>query len=298
MIVADAHCDTLTAFPDNIFDSDKAHWSKEKFESVGGKLQYFAIFTMPNITGDSALAFAMNAIGRFMRAKTPDIVHLEKADDYDSSKLNILLSIEGASPIVNDIANLYAFYKAGVRAMTLTWNHRNFLGDGIGEKFGLTSFGKEVVAEMEKIKMIVDVSHLNIAGFDDVARTLKGAFIASHSNVWDLCKHKRNLHKYQIEEIIRRKGFIGINLYSEFLGNKDLDLKKQMVKHIEYILAMGGEDVLGFGADFDGITECPFDNVTAYREIEVMLTEALGGDLRLVEKIMGQNLIDFTLRNL
>ncbi|HOM04234.1 MAG TPA: membrane dipeptidase [Candidatus Kapabacteria bacterium] len=294
MKISDAHCDTLTAFRNNIFFSENAHWNLLKFQSVGGSLQYFALFTEPELAGDTALSFAVNCLGR-LRKQLPDAVQLlTKSSDYDDSKVNILLSIEGAAPIINDINNLYAFYSLGVRAMTLTWNHRNFLADGIDEPFGLTSFGKEVILEMEKLKMIVDVSHLNVAGFDDVVSTISSPFIASHSNARSVFDHPRNLYDEQIQEIIRRNGFIGINLYSNFLGNEQDNLKNKMIEHIEHILKLGGENVLGFGADFDGITHCPFTGVESYPEIYNMLKIALSDD-DLVDKIMFRNLKDFTL---
>lgn len=297
MKIADAHCDTLTAFKNDIFYSENAHWNLNKFKSVGGELQYFALFTEPELAGDTALSFAVNCIGRFNKQKPDEVILLKDAPDYDENKVNILLSIEGAAPIINDINNLYAFHSLGVRAMTLTWNHRNFLADGIDEPYGLTVFGKEVIQEMVKLRMIVDVSHLNVAGFEDVAKTITAPFIASHSNARAVFEHPRNLYDEQIKEIINRKGFIGINLYSMFLGNENDNLKNKMIEHIEHILKLGGEDVVGFGADFDGITHCPFEGVQSFVEIYELLKIALSDEV-LIDKILYRNLKDFTLNYL
>jgi len=297
MKVADAHCDTLTAFKSDAFHSENAHWNLHKFQAVGGELQYFAIFTEPELAGDTALGYAFNCIGRFHKQKPEGVNIILKSSDYKEGNVNILLSLEGAAPIINDINNLYAFYAAGVRAMTLTWNHRNFLADGIDEPYGLTSFGKEVVQEMVHLGMIVDVSHLNTAGFDDVAKTITAPFIASHSNARSVFDHPRNLYDEQIKEIINRKGFIGINLYSSFLGKEDENLKNKMIEHIEHILKLGGEDVLGFGADFDGITHCPFSGVESYAEIYDMLKIAFDDEI-LIDKILFKNLRDFTINYL
>ncbi len=295
MIIADAHCDTLTAYKNDAFFSEEAHWDLPRFKSLGGVLQYFAIFTDVEYAGDSAVTFAFNSLGRFYNQKPDDVALLLSKADFDANKVNILLSLEGASPIVSDINNLYAFYAAGIRAMTLTWNHRNFLADGISEPYGLTKFGREVIAEMEKLKMIIDVSHLNTAGFDDVLKTVACPIIASHSNARAVCEHPRNLYDEQIAEIIKRKGFIGINLYSNFLGNSKDDLKGKIIEHIEHILKLGGEDALGFGADFDGIELCPFEGVEAYSEIYAMLRNTMQLDESLIDKIMHKNLVDFTL---
>jgi len=296
MKVADAHCDTLTKFPDNIYNSTDAHWNFEKFNGSGGILQYFAIFTPPELTGDSAFRFAGNAIGNFHRNQDNRINHIENKDDFDYTKLNIILSIEGAAPIINDINNLYTFYKLGVRAMGLTWNHRNFLGDGVDTDYGLTPFGIEVIQEMEKLNMIIDVSHLNVSGFDDVVSHTSKPFIASHSNSRRVFDHRRNLYDDQIREIIARNGFIGMNFYSEFIGEKDKNLKIELIRHIEHILMLGGENVLGMGADFDGIEESPFQDAASYPEIVDLLGLELQLNDELIEKIMYKNLVDCTLK--
>jgi membrane dipeptidase len=296
MKVADAHCDTLTKCPENIYNNENAHWNIDKFKKSNGILQYFAIFTPPDLAGDSALRFAANTIGNFLKNPNLGISHLENKDDFDENKINILLSLEGAAPIINDINNLYAFYKLGVRAMGLTWNHRNFVADGIDTDYGLTSFGIDVIREMEKLNMIIDVSHLNTAGFEDVVKNTSKPFIASHSNSRFIFDHKRNLYDEQIKEIIKRGGFIGMNFYSEFIGDKSKNLKLEMLNHIEHILSIGGEDILGMGADFDGIDESPFDDASCYPEIADMLKNELKLNDELIEKIMFRNLLNCTLK--
>lgn len=298
MKVADAHCDTLTKFAGNPFNTADAHWNLDKFSKVSGILQYFAIYTPPELAGDSALRFAFTSVGNFIGKKNDNIVHLKSKDDYDESKVNILLSLEGASPIINDINNLYAFYALGVRAMGLTWNHRNFVGDGIDTDYGLTPFGREVIKEMEKLKMIIDVSHLNTAGFDDVAKEVKCPFIASHSNAGAVYEHRRNLHDEQIKEIISRKGFMGMNFYSEFIEDAASINQKSILKHIEHVLNLGGGDILGLGADFDGIDSSPFKDAADYDIIKEMLAHDLKLGNQAIEKIMYKNLLDFTLNNL
>ena len=298
MKVADAHCDTLTKFPTNPFHTEEAHWNISKFRQVGGVLQYLAIFTMPNISGDAALSFAFNTLANFHRKKDPGTTLLKSGKDYKDDGINLLLSIEGASPVIDDLNNLHGFYKMGVRAMGLTWNHRNFAADGVDNDYGLTHFGVELVKEMESLNMIIDVSHLNENGFADVVKHTQKPFIASHSNAFAVLGHKRNLKDEQIEEIIKRGGFIGMNFYSHFIGNEGENLKLKLLKHIEHILKLGGGDVLGMGADFDGIDESPFDDVLAYKEIEIMLRNDLQLDKELIEKIMYRNLMDYTKKSI
>jgi len=300
MITADAHCDTLTKFEDNPFYSKEAAWNIKKFRKSGGILQYMAIFIGPPNHGDSAMRLAVNALGNFHRRKPNELNLLEKASDFNDKKINIVLTLEGASPVIDDISNLYAYYKLGVRLITLTWNHRNFLADGVGVKegYGLTDFGKRAVKEMERLKIIVDVSHLNEAGFQNLCTFAQRPFVASHSNAYDIHPHVRNLKKYQIEEIIKRNGFIGLNFYAAFL-DKSHDrniLIKKLLENAAYFLNLGGEDVLGIGADFDGMTESPFEDAAAYPEFAELLEKELGLKSEIVEKIMYKNLVDFTLK--
>ncbi len=302
MRIADAHCDTLTTYPDNPFMSVKAHWDAERFKAAGGTLQYFAIFTPEEYSGDSAFYFAGRHAGLFHgflgRHKSPRLSLLESAGNFDEDAINIVLALEGASPFVNRLENIHAFRKMGIRAVTLSWNHRNFLCDGVDNSAGLTAFGREAIAEMERLGMIIDVSHLNAAGFDDVAEAASKPFMASHSNARAVRPHRRNLADTQIKEIISRGGFIGINLYSDFLADEGEDSKKAICTHISHFLNLGGENVLGMGADFDGITSCPFADVSGYGEIAGMLKEDLLLDDVLIEKIMYGNLKEFTLRKL
>lgn len=298
MRIADAHCDTLTKFPSNPFHSENAHWNITKYKQTGGKFQIFAIFTPPELSGDAASSFVLKSIGDFHRYKDDNVNLIKSSSDYNEDKINIMFSIEGASPIQQELSNLYGFYEMGVRAMGLTWNHRNFLADGVDEEFGLTKFGKEVVKEMEKIGMIVDISHLNVNGFDDVVANTNKAFIASHSNVRSKCNHLRNLNDDQILEIKSRKGFIGLNLYSPFLSENTFVVKTDAIKHIEAFLKLGCDDVLGMGADFDGIDKSPFNDVLDYSFLHKLMKEEMTLSDELIDKILYSNLVNFIKTNI
>jgi membrane dipeptidase len=291
MKIADAHCDTLTTFPNNPFYEQTAHWNVPTFRKSGGILQYMAIYTPAEYAGSDAANYAIRAAGNLHKNLPADCNLLQSASDWDDDKLNIILTLEGASPIINSIENLYAFYQLGVRAITLTHNHRNFLADGVGSNYGLTEFGREIVEECEKLNIIIDVSHLSDKGFDDVASIAKKPFMASHSNCRKVCNMPRNLTDKQIKEIIERKGFIGLNLYTKFVSEREDNLTLQFCKHIEHFLKLGADDVLGLGADLDGIPEIPFID---YEGIYRVLANVLRLDDSVVNKIMYQNLIKFT----
>jgi membrane dipeptidase len=120
------------------------------------------------------------------------------------NKIAAILSLEGGEPICDDISILRMMYRIGVRGITLTWNQRNMIADGVGERrtnSGLTNFGVQVVEEMNRLGMFIDVSHLSDSGFNDVIATSKKPIIASHSNCRALVNNPRCLTDRQIEEI-------------------------------------------------------------------------------------------------
>jgi membrane dipeptidase len=265
---ADAHCDTITS----CLDSGQSLWENgghldvKRLKEGGCVLQFFALWADPKYEPYMAFPRCVAAVDRFYQELEVNRAYLhlistgeDVAKAARENKTGALLSIEGGSAIGGSLANLRMLHKLGVRAMTLTWNGRNELADGVGEgEFGggLSQFGRQVVAEMERLHMIVDVSHLNEKGFWQVAELCKGPFIASHSNAMRVCVHPRNLTDEQIGCIVRRKGFIGINFCPDFLRGPKADVE-DIARHVEYICSLGGKDVLGFGGDFDGVDQLP-----------------------------------------
>ena len=106
--------------------------------------------------------------------------------------------------------------------------------------------------ELEKNRIVIDVSHLNTLGFWDLCEIAERPFLATHSNCFEICPHKRKLDDLQIREIIRRKGLIGINFYPIFINGESDASFQEIRRHIRHILSLGGEDVIAVGSDFDG----------------------------------------------
>jgi len=292
--IADAHCDTLTKFSDNVFATESnSHWSLERFRKAGGNFQIFAIFTPPNISGSSAFATAAYHIQNFKNQKPESVSHITSSNDFDDDKVNIMLSLEGASPIINKIEYLQIFYQLGVRAMGLVWNHRNFVADGIDNVYGLTEFGKEVVSEMENLGILVDASHLNDSGFEDLVKICKKPFFASHSNARSILNHKRNLKDEQIKYLVNQNSFIGLNFYSEFLATAPENAERAFIQHIEHFLNLGAENTLGLGADFDGIDVTPFPGVEHYGRVHHILKSEMLLNDNLIDKILHKNLVNY-----
>ena len=158
---------------------------------------------------------------------------------------------------------------------------------------GLSQFGEKVVRQMNRLGMAIDVSHLSEKGFWDAAEISEKPFIASHSNAKSICSHKRNLSDEQIKEIINKKGFIGVNFYPPFLTDCDRCGIKDIIKHIEHILSLGGENNIGFGSDFDGVDYLP-DGIEGAQDYYKIIDELLklGYSEKLVRKISCENFIN------
>ncbi|MEG1160119.1 MAG: dipeptidase, partial [Acidaminococcaceae bacterium] len=185
-------------------------------------------------------------------------------DQVTQHQASTLLAIEEGGAIDGSLEALRMLYELGVRAMTLTWSNRNDIADGINEEAsasGLTVFGKQVVAEMNRLGMLVDVSHIATRGFWDVLECSTKPIIATHSNAQTLCKHPRNLNDDQIVALAKKDGVIGITFAGQFLNDDYHDACIDSVyRHLEYMLTLiGNDDHVGFGSDFDGISHPPYN---------------------------------------
>jgi membrane dipeptidase len=181
----------------------------------------------------------------------------EMMDNHLAGKLSAFLTIEEGGVLKGQMAHLHNFYRFGVRLITLTWNYPNEIGfpnaKGEHREQGLTEFGRDLVAEMNRLGMLIDVSHLSDAGFYDVARLSTKPFLASHSNARSVMDHLRNLTDDMIRTLAEKGGVTGINFCNHFLSPDERSRVADMVKHIRHIRQVGGIDVLAIGTDFDGI---------------------------------------------
>ena len=187
----------------------------------------------------------------------PGILSTDSASaDLAAGKTAGLLTVEGASFLEDDGAaetRLDALAEAGVRMVTLTWNGPNALGSGNDTADGLTGFGRSCVRELELRGIIVDVSHLNDAGFKDVCAVADRPFAASHSNARAVCGHPRNLADWQLRELADAGGVAGLNFCRDFLSQTHADpMPDDVLRHVDHVLETAGEDVLALGSDYDG----------------------------------------------
>lgn len=174
--------------------------------------------------------------------------------------------IEGAGGFDADGETLAAFYQAGVRSIGPFWNRPNIFGEGVTGDFpgspdsgpGLTAAGEALIADANRLGMLIDVSHMNARAFWDTARLSAAPLVATHSNAHALCPQPRNLTDDQLRAIRDSGGAVGVNFGNAFLrpdGRRDSDTPLAIVAaHIDYLLNIMGADHVALGSDFDGIT--------------------------------------------
>lgn len=184
----------------------------------------------------------------------------------DDGTFAMLLHFEGAEPLDFDGYALEVFYAAGLRSVGLTHSRRNRFTQGVPFKFpsspdtgaGLNEHGKELVRQLNRRKVAIDLSHITEQGFWDVAAITDAPLIATHSNAWGLSQTPRNLTDKQMAAIKESNGIAGLNFHVGFLredGANDADTPiARMVDHIEYMVERMGIDCVGMGSDFDGAT--------------------------------------------
>lgn len=279
MKVVDMHCDTIAELYYGKRDGKSVsilentlHIDLKKMQKGDYLLQNFALYT--NLAKvEHPFEYAMQLADVFFTELEayPELIGIVKnwqdiEANRETGRMSALLTIEEGGVCQGNLAYLRDFYRLGVRMMTLIWNYPNELAypnhmkENIPDTMnGLTETGIEFVREMERLGMIIDVSHLGDAGIWDVFRYTAKPFVASHSNARALCDHPRNLTDDMIRALAERGGIAGINFCALFLQkaepNQELTHSycHDMVAHMKHMKQVGGIDCIGLGADFDGI---------------------------------------------
>lgn len=177
-----------------------------------------------------------------------------------------ILHMEGAEPIGEDLDALHVWHAAGLRSLGPVWSRPTAFGHGVPFRFpgdpdtgdGLTEAGKRLIRECNALKIMVDLSHLNEKGFDDVAAISDAPLVATHSNAHALARSTRNLTDRQLAVIAETGGMVGLNFATGFLRE---DGRKSpfkgwdpILRHLDHLIGRLGEDHVGLGSDFDGAT--------------------------------------------
>lgn len=309
MFICDCHCDTLTELYNknaSLYKNEQ-HFDIKRQIALGGGLQFCAIYVPTEVFRyQGGLRYTLCLLDKYnqeikkLHENGIDVLQVRTAEDAGNvlkHKAATLLAIEEGGAIDGSLEALRCLYELGVRAMTLTWSNRNDIADGINEEAtgsGLTLFGKQVVAEMNRLGMLVDVSHISTAGFWSVIETSTKPIIATHSNAKSLCSHPRNLNDEQIKALAQNGGLAGITFAGQFLEEDWRNACIESVyKHIDYMLNfIGNDDHIGFGSDFDGISHPPYNiqGVQDYKPLIEYLSKYYSDET--INKITHQNVIN------
>ncbi|MCF8564833.1 dipeptidase [Alicyclobacillus tolerans] len=304
--VADAHVDVLWRMErgDGEFYGDsplQAAW--EKLRTGGVKSQVFALFTSPIAPGNQQLYNVLAQIDLFFaKVASPKRVRfIGDRQDYQlavrGDEIAGFLSLEGAGCLLGQTSVLRMLFKLGVRGVGLTWNRANELADGCLEprQAGLTQAGRDVVMEMQRLGMWIDIAHLAQAGVRDIFHLTDGVVMASHANARSVHSHPRNLPDDVIRELIRRGGWMGLTFEASFLSDRGASIDDAF-RHLDHVLNLGGEDLVGLGSDFDGTSHAVsgLSDAADYKNFAEQLVHRYGR--QLAAKVLYQNFDRFVQR--
>lgn len=267
----DMHCDTLSELMKQKVPGIDVRGMKQ----AGCAAQFFAAFicagdfasgngAWEHVDWDKAYPYALEMLERAHKeiADHSDVLSLatkslDLQENMRNKKVSAFLTVEEGGILDGELKRLEKLYEKGVRLVTLTWNYENCIGYPNSPKAkvmmqGLKPFGFEVIGEMNRRGMVIDVSHLSDGGFWDVIKYSKAPVVASHSNARALCPHPRNLSDEMIRVLAGKGGIAGVNFYPYFLNGKEKAGTDDLLRHIEYMYQLGGEDFIALGTDFDG----------------------------------------------
>ena len=257
-IVVDTHADTLWRVLDRGDDisvrTEIGHIDIPRLKEGGVDAEFFAVWVQPSYSPDHAARRALRLIDtlhqivannsdRMVLAKSPAEIRAAAA----SGRVAALLGIEGGQAIENDLGVLRMFYELGVRYMTLTWSFTLDWADssgGGGQWKGLNDFGVKVVAEMNRLGMLVDISHVSDETFRDVMKVTKAPVIASHSSCRAICDAPRNMSDDMLRAMRDNDGVVMVNFYSAFLDQGFRDRSKVVSDQLKPKLSAIGEKYL------------------------------------------------------
>jgi membrane dipeptidase len=320
-IVVDTHDDVTSAILEDGFDLGKPDGNTAtdlpKMRAGGIGAEFFSIYVDPRFYqhpsahdgGPARRALDMIDVTYQQIERHPqDLVFAGTVEDIRRAKRDgrvaILMGIEGGYAIENSLSALRGFYRLGVRYMTLThsvnsdWADSSGVGTPPEPKYhGLSPFGEDVVREMQRIGMLVDVSHVSDETVEDVLRIAKAPIIASHSSARALCDAPRNLSDDELRAIAKNGGVVMVNFFAAYIDPKYRDAARAvyrahadelaaaekdgthtsrmndlyrklsegiprpplsvLVDHIEHVAKVAGVDHVGLGSDFDGVSAMP-----------------------------------------
>jgi len=354
LVVVDGHNDVIyeSILPGKDIGQRLSSGSTDlpRLKEGGVDVQVFAVWSDDAKWRSGAFRHAneqLDALEKMIAANTDKIALAKSSADIgpilQAGKIAALIGIEGGNMIENSIENLVRLHERGARYLTLTWNYNLAWASCAAmesdktmaaEGKGLTALGKEIIKKMNKIGMMVDLSHAGEQTFYDVIAVTDKPILVSHSNAYSLCPHPRNLKDAQLETLKKNGGVVGVNFYSGFLdpdyetrlkaiysrhfGRPDVsmstwamyeqlpkELQRQadaplskLLDHIDYLVRKVGIEHVAVGSDFDGIESAPqgLEDVSKFPVLTKALLER-GYKKEDIAKIMGQNFLRILKEN-
>lgn len=316
MRVADLHVDVLC----KLLEHSEASWqaadapaktsggifdtTPERLKQGGVAVQVFALYVPDKLPRNTESIMHAAELYWSQILTVPGITLIRKASDLQAAlnerKMGALLSLEGVDGLQGNFWTLTLLHRLGLRLLGPTWNHANWACDGAMEPRGggLTKAGRRLISECENLGILLDVSHLSDRGFWDLAHCATRPFFASHSNVRSLTDHPRNLTDNQIKTILCAGGLIGLTFVPWFITASEPAVINDILRHIDYICALGGQNQLAFGSDFDGVDRHVqgLEHPGKYAYLADALLRHYPESL--VRGFMGDNAIRFLIKNL
>lgn len=229
-----------------------------QLRSGGVVLQVLPVFTEEQYVGEAALRRSLLLIEEAWRIASMhagDVSICLTGEDITtaiaSGRIALVLALEGSEPVGHSVELLRSMHRVGVRMISLTWNRRSMMADGVGEREThgtLTSLGVQAVAEMERLGIVVDVSHLSEPGFWHVNEVATRPYVASHSSCRALHDHPRNLTDDQIRAVASSGGFVAMNAFGAFLSDTPTVL--DYARHAKHACDLVGSQHVALGLDF------------------------------------------------
>ena len=293
MFVLDSHCDTPTQIVrgrDLSKDNENAHIDIPKLKRGGVDAAFFALYIPARLSENAAYECALRqyeAVKDVVQSNPCSVAFALTEAHAHENKANglfsVFLGLENGSPIGHSLERLQEFYDKGVRYMTLCHSKDNQICDSCaGNRTwgGLSPFGREVVAEMNRLGMLIDVSHVSDDTFYDVLECSTSPVVATHSCCRTLADHPRNMTDDMIKALAAQGGVMQVNFYPVFLQD-DYELEPQssvipsytrIADHIDHVVELVGIDHVGIGSDFDGIEVAP-DGLEDVSKMPVLFDE-------------------------
>lgn len=296
--VFDLHCDTLTEMYEKSlpFDFSGLNVSAEKLSHFSPYIQVCAIWSNASLSDNDAFLRYKEVV----KYKNLQNMYFCRSASSMRDK-SFILAVEDARILSGDISRLDVLKSDGVKILTLTWRDVSCIGGAWNTSYGLTDFGVQTVIKCFEHGIIPDISHASEkSAFQvfELAEKYGKAILATHSNSYAVCRHKRNLCDEAFLRIKSLDGRVGISLAPEHLSDSGKADFSDILKHIEHYLRLGGEDIVALGCDFDGVSSlpCGISGIADLEKLYLALCNSFG--TRCAKKIFFGNAYRFACKNL